>query len=56
MRVAAPPFLPSSRETLDLLLRAMGERLELTCTPLEWDYDPVHRRAAALTDPDGEPD
>lgn len=36
-----------SVETLELLLRAMGERLEIAGTPLERDYDPVHRRSNA---------
>jgi transcriptional regulator with XRE-family HTH domain len=34
-----------SIETLELVLNAMGERLHLTATPLERDYDPVHLRA-----------
>lgn len=38
-------------ETLDLLLNAMGERLELTGRPLERRYDPLHRRANAERTP-----
>lgn len=34
-------------ETLDLLMRAMGERLEIAGTSPERDYDPAHRRATA---------
>jgi uncharacterized protein len=36
-----------SIETLELVLNAMGERLQFTATPLERDYDPVHLRATA---------
>lgn len=39
-------------ETMELLLNAMGERLELTGTPLERRYDPLHRRANAERSPD----
>jgi uncharacterized protein len=38
-------------ETLDLLLRAMGERLEIGGAAPERDYDPVHRRATAKRPP-----
>jgi transcriptional regulator with XRE-family HTH domain len=38
-------------ETLDLLLRAMGERLEIGGGPPERDYDPAHRRATAERSP-----
>jgi uncharacterized protein len=38
-------------ETLDLLLRAMGERLEIGGAPPERDYDPAHRRATAERSP-----
>jgi transcriptional regulator with XRE-family HTH domain len=38
-------------ETLDLLLRAMGERLEIGSRPAERAYDPVHRRATAERSP-----
>jgi len=40
-----------SIETLELVLQAMGERLQLTSEPLERDYDPVHRRATAVRPP-----
>jgi transcriptional regulator with XRE-family HTH domain len=36
-----------SVETLELLLHAMGEQLELSSVPLRRDYDPAHRRATA---------
>lgn len=35
-------------ETLELVLRAMGERLQLTAGPPERDYDPLHRHATAI--------
>jgi uncharacterized protein len=38
-------------ETLDLLLRAMGERLEIAAAAPERAYDPVHRRATAERTP-----
>lgn len=38
-------------ETLDLYLRAMGERLELTGVASQRDYDPAHRRATAERTP-----
>lgn len=38
-------------ETLDLLLRAMGERLEIAGASPERDYDPAHRRATAERPP-----
>ena|SRR6188508_466921 len=38
-------------ETLELLLRAMGERLELTNSAPDRDYDPAHRRATAARPP-----
>ncbi len=38
-------------ETLDLLLQAMGERLELAGRMPQRDYDPVHRRATAARSP-----
>lgn len=38
-------------ETLDLLLRAMGERLEIGGVTPERDYDPAHRRATADRSP-----
>lgn len=39
-------------ETLELLLNAMGERLELSGVPLERSYDPLHRRASAERSPE----
>jgi len=39
-------------ETLDLLLRAMGERLEIAGVEPGRDYDPLHRRATAERTPD----
>jgi hypothetical protein len=38
-------------ETLDLLLRAMGKRLEIASGTPERPYDPVHRRATAERSP-----
>jgi transcriptional regulator with XRE-family HTH domain len=38
-------------ETLDLLLRAMGERLEIAGASPERDYDPAHRRATTERPP-----
>jgi transcriptional regulator with XRE-family HTH domain len=38
-------------ETLTLLMRSMGERLEISPAPLERDYDPVHRKTAAARSP-----
>lgn len=40
-----------SVETLELLLHAMGESLQLASQPLERDYDPVHRQATAARPP-----
>jgi transcriptional regulator with XRE-family HTH domain len=34
-------------ETLALLMRAMGERLDIAAAPLARSYDPVHRKTAA---------
>jgi transcriptional regulator with XRE-family HTH domain len=45
-RLEADQISPGA-ETLDLLLRAMGERLELASSVPERDYDPAHRRATA---------
>lgn len=39
-------------ETLQMMLNAMGERLELTGTSLTRDYDPLHRRANADRPPE----
>jgi hypothetical protein len=44
--------LSPSVETLDLLMKAMGERLELSGRPLERDYDPLHRRTSAERSPE----
>lgn len=49
-RIEADEISPSV-ETLDLLMRAMGERLRLLGVPLERDYDPAHRRATAARPP-----
>jgi len=49
-RLEADEISPSV-ETLELLLRAMGERLQLDQAPLERDYDPAHRRATAARPP-----
>ena len=38
-------------ETLDLLLRAMGEQLEIAGGAPERPYDPAHRRATAERSP-----
>jgi transcriptional regulator with XRE-family HTH domain len=38
-------------ETLDLLLRAMGERLEIVGSQPQREYDPAHRRATAERSP-----
>lgn len=38
-------------ETLDLLMRAMGERLDIAGAALERDYDPLHLRAMAERSP-----
>lgn len=45
-RLEADEVSPSI-ETLELLMRAMGERLRIGATGLERDYDPAHRRATA---------
>lgn len=50
-RLEADEVSPSV-ETLDLLLRAMGERLELAGATPERPYDPLHRRATAERSPD----
>lgn len=49
-RLEADEISPSV-ETLDLLLRAMGGRLEITGGAPERQYDPVHRRATAERSP-----
>lgn len=40
-----------SAETLDSLLRSMGERLVLSSEPAERRYDPLHRVATAARPP-----
>ena len=49
-RLEADEISPSV-ETVDLLLRAMGESLQLAATPPERDYDPLHRQAMAERSP-----
>lgn len=49
-RLEADEISPSVK-TLELLLLAMGERLEIAGAPLERDYDPLHRRATAARSP-----
>jgi hypothetical protein len=49
-RLEADEVSPSV-ETLDLLLRAMGEQLRLSATPPERAYDPLHRRTSAERSP-----
>ena len=39
-------------ETLELLLNAMGERLELAGAPLDHRYDSLHRKANAARSPE----
>lgn len=40
-----------SVETLEQVLNAMGETLELSSSPLERPYDPLHRRSTAARSP-----
>lgn len=40
-----------SIETLEQVLNAMGETLELSSVPMERSYDPLHRRAQATRSP-----
>ena len=49
-RLEADEVSPSV-ETLDQLLQAMGERLEILAVAPERDYDPLHRQAAAARSP-----
>lgn len=49
-RLEADEISPST-ETLDLLLRAMGERLEISAGAPEREYDPTHRKATAARRP-----
>ncbi|HEY5709950.1 MAG TPA: helix-turn-helix domain-containing protein [Solirubrobacterales bacterium] len=49
-RLEADEVSPSV-ETLEMLMRAMGERLDLTAVSPERDYDPAHRRVAGARSP-----
>lgn len=49
-RLEADEVSPSV-ETLELLMRAMGEGIDLTPTLPERHYDPVHRRVTAARTP-----
>jgi transcriptional regulator with XRE-family HTH domain len=49
-RLEADEVSPSV-ETLDLLLRAMGEQLRLSGAAPERAYDPLHRRTSAERSP-----
>jgi uncharacterized protein len=49
-RLEADEISPSV-ETLDLLLRAMGERLEIGAGKPERAYDPAHRKATGRRSP-----
>jgi transcriptional regulator with XRE-family HTH domain len=49
-RLEADEVSPSV-ETLGLLLRAMGTRLEIDATEPEREYDPLHRQATAERSP-----
>lgn len=49
-RLEADEVSPSV-ETLELVMRAMGERLELASVQLERDYDQAHRKVAAARSP-----
>jgi transcriptional regulator with XRE-family HTH domain len=49
-RIEADEISPGV-DTLDLLLRAMGSRLEIAGAEPERGYDPLHRRAAAERTP-----
>jgi transcriptional regulator with XRE-family HTH domain len=49
-RLEADEVSPSV-ETLDLLMRAMGESLQLAAATPRRDYDPAHRRATAARPP-----
>ncbi len=49
-RLEADEVSPSI-ETLELLLGAMGERLELGCARADRDYDPLRRREMAARSP-----
>lgn len=49
-RIEADEISPSV-ETLETLMRAMGESLQLAGAPPRRDYDPLHRRATAARPP-----
>lgn len=49
-RLEADEVSPSI-ETLDQLLRAMGETLEINAVSPQRDYDPLHRQATASRSP-----
>jgi transcriptional regulator with XRE-family HTH domain len=49
-RLEADEVSPSV-ETLDLLMRAMGESLQLAGAAPQRDYDPAHRRATTARSP-----
>lgn len=49
-RIEADEVSPSV-DTLALLMRAMGERLEIGGAPLERDYDPAHLEATVARSP-----
>jgi transcriptional regulator with XRE-family HTH domain len=49
-RIEADDVSPSV-ETLAMLMRAMGENLEIAGEPVERDYDPAHRKATAKRPP-----
>ena len=49
-RLEANEVSPSV-ETLDLLMRAMGECLQLSAAEPQREYDPAHRRATAARPP-----
>jgi uncharacterized protein len=49
-RLEADEISPSV-ETLELLMRAMGERLQLAGAPPDREYDLAHRRATAARPP-----
>lgn len=49
-RLEADEVSPSV-ETLELLMRAMGESLQIAAVPPQREYDPVHRGASAARSP-----
>lgn len=49
-RLEAEEISPSV-ETLELVMRAMGERLDLAGVPMKRDYDLAHRQATAARAP-----